>query len=128
MIIIISTSNHSLAVVGVPLIPTLSPSKRFAKRYKHVIQSPGNDDVVIHADEKSDDDHGKTKTCIVEKAKLAWSVFVTEKLIKKTKSSAFTFVSCRLLQFAKAGCTYVTLRRYLVQRRFAEIVMPNLYE
>ena len=91
MIIIISTSNHSLAVVGVPLIPTLSPSKRFAKRYKHVIQSPGNDDVVIHADEKSDDDHGKTKTWNVKKAKLAWSVFVTEKLIKKKKLCVYIY-------------------------------------
>ena len=62
--------NHSLAVVGVPLIPTFAPRKSFTKRYKQVIQSPGNDDVVIHADKKSDDDHGETKTWNVKETKL----------------------------------------------------------
>ena len=54
--------NSLLAVVGIPLISTFTPRQSFLKRYKYVIQSPSNDDVVINTDKECDHQHGVTET------------------------------------------------------------------
>ena len=57
----LSLLNPLLAVLGIPLVSTFTPRQSFSKRYKNVIQSPSDDDVVIDTDKKGDYQHGVTE-------------------------------------------------------------------